>query len=486
MSSVVKNTILMLFGSIGQKIISLAYFTFLVRMLGKNLTGDYTAVLAISTLFVVFIDLGLTNLLIRNGAQNRTDLNQSVSNIFGIKMITSIMAYVAMIIFSYTKFEAGFTTLVAVSGITMILDSIHLTLYGYLRAIGRLHYEAIGMIMSQFITLVLGTIFLLGHAPLISLIFAFTIASAINVLFSYHCARKKGLILVKPETSRKLKKILLTALPFTLAIAFGRFYSYADIVILKIIRGSAEVGIYSTPSKISFAFQFIPLAFTAALYPRLSELAKNNPEQFKKSLTQSIGYLLLIAAPISFGIFILAKPIVLLAFTEKFIESVLPLKIMILSLIFSFVSFPLGAALNACGQEKKQTVVTAIALIINVIANALLIPTLGAVGAAWSALLGNCVLGVLGFFFLPAQYRASLAIIGKTSVKLTVAIISMCLLILYTQAIWGITILSIFAGGVAYTGVALAIGLIGRQDIMYLRTMFRRAEMPGPTDVISQ
>ncbi|OGH64359.1 MAG: hypothetical protein A2821_03235 [Candidatus Magasanikbacteria bacterium RIFCSPHIGHO2_01_FULL_41_23] len=477
MSSVVKNTVFILFGSIGQKIISLAYFTFLVRMLGKDLTGDYTAALALSTLFVVFIDLGLTNVLIRNGAQNQSNLSQSISNIFAIKILTSIIAYTAMMIFSFNKFDAAFSLLVAASGITMILDSVHLTLYGYLRALGKLNYEAVGMIMSQTITLILGTSFLLLRWPILTLILAFTVASAINVIYSFYQAKKSGFVFKRPETTERLRLVLWSALPFTTAIILGRFYSYADIIILKIIKGSGEVGVYSTPSKISFAFQFIPLAFTAALYPHLSELAKNNTAQFRLVLTNSIRYLLLISAPISLGIFILAKPIVLLAFTEKFIASVAPLKIMILSLIFSFVSFPLGAALNACGAEKKQTAIVAVALIINLIGNAFLIPKLGAMGAAFSALIGNCILGVAGFWFLPSDFRPHLNILIKTALSLGIAVFLMSISVIYTQATLQNLFLSMIVGGAVFISLAFTLGLIAKKDLIYLKSAFGKTKI---------
>ena len=61
------------------------------------------------------------------------------------------------------------------------------------------------------------------------------------------------------------------ALPFALAGIFTKVYSYIDTVLLSSFLGSKAVGYYSIPSKITFAFQFIPMAFSAALFPAMSK-----------------------------------------------------------------------------------------------------------------------------------------------------------------------------------------------------------------------
>lgn len=477
MPSVARNTAIMLIGSIGQKIVSLGYFAFLARWFSsdKALLGDYTAALAFSTIFVVFVDLGMNNILIRNAAQDKESSSYLTSQILCIKIFSGILAYAALIITGIVQgFDSYFLTLIAITGIAMLLDATHLTFYGFLRAQGKLQYEAWALTGSQIITMSIGVVGLLLGAKVKFLLGSFVATSVANVWYSYAQAKKHGLVLSWPNSIlRTGRGILKTAWPFSLALIFGRFYSYSDIILLKILRGAEEVAIYSTPSKISFAFQFVPLAFMAALYPRLSELAKVNYAEFKNALSLSIKYLLLIAAPISAGTFILAKPIIIFAFSEKYVSSVVPMQILIISLIFAFISFPLGAALNASGEERKQTWLTAATLVVNVVANFIYIPLYGATGAAWAALLGNTTLGVAGFFLLPKHLRADFSILGPVLVKLLLSIGCM------SAAVWEIyrTTNNLFAaiivGGVLYVGMIGLTGLLSLSEIKNLK--FRRA-----------
>lgn len=470
MSSVARNTATMLIGSIGQKIISLVYFAFLVRQLTHNETGDYTAALAFSTLFVVFVDLGMNNILIRKSAQDQESSSFLTSQILCVKIFSGIIAYLALIATGILRgFENSFLILIAIAGIAMLLDATHLTFYGYLRARGKLHYEAWALTGSQLLTMLIGTIGLVMGAKVPFLLSAFAITSAGNVCYSYYQAKKHGLTLSWPGSIIHAGRgILKAAWPFSLALIFGRFYSYSDIVLLKILKGSEAVAIYSTPSKISFAFQFIPLAFMAALYPRLSELAKDKPQEFKTALSLSIKYLLLIAAPISVGTFILAKPIIVFAFTEKFLNSITTMQILIVSLIFAFISFPLGAALNASGHERRQTWLTAGTLLVNVIANLIYIPQYGATGAASAALLGNFTLGTVGFFLLPKQLRVDFSILGPVLIKLLLAVGSMGFAVYEVYQSSTNLFLAIGIGGLVYTGLVALTGLLKKSELKKL------------------
>ncbi len=469
--NVARNTAIMLIGSIGQKIVSLVYFAFLVRQLTQGETGDYSAALAFSTLFVVFVDLGMNNILIRNAAQDKESSSYLTSQILCIKIFTGILAYTALMATGLIRgFETNFLILIAITGVAMLLDATHLTFYGFLRAQGKLHYEAWALTGSQLLTMTVGTIGLLMGAKVAFLLCAFAITSAANVWYSFVQAKKHGLNLTWPDSLSKAGRgILKTAWPFSLALIFGRFYSYSDIILLKMLKGSEAVAIYSTPSKISFAFQFIPLAFMAALYPRLSELAKANYAEFKNALSLSIKYLLLIAAPISVGTFILAKPIIIFAFTDKFLDSVVPMQILIVSLVFAFISFPLGAALNASGQERRQTWLTAGTLLVNVIANFIYIPIYGATGAAWAALLGNTTLGTVGFFLLPKHFRADFKILGPVLIKLFICVGSMGATVWETYNSSENLFLSIIVGGIVYVGLVWLTGLLSVSEIKKLR-----------------
>src|SRR3989338_165380 len=269
--SIAKNTAFMTFASVGQKIISFVYFTLIARTIGAEGTGKYFFALAFTTVFVIFVDLGLTNVLVREAAKQRDKMREYFSTVLSVKIILGILTYAAAAVtIGALGYPVETRHLVYLSAVTMLFDSLHLTIYGVLRAVGDLKWEAISIVGSQAITLVLGSIFLYTGQPLIYLILAFTISSFLNVIYaSVVLWRKYGISLKAKFGAAAFGYLGKIAVPFAIAAIFARVYSYADTLILSKLAGDQAVGWYSVPYKITFAFQFIPLALIAALYPRL-------------------------------------------------------------------------------------------------------------------------------------------------------------------------------------------------------------------------
>ncbi len=475
MASAVKNTTFMTVASIFQKVIAFGYFTLIARQLGAVGTGKYFFALSFTTVFVVFVDLGLTNVFIREAAKAKQKLGEYLSTILSIKIGLGGLSYVAVfIVINAMGYEIDTRHMVYLSGITMLFDSLHLTLYGSLRALGELKYEAISIVGSQFLTLILGSYFLFSGFPLIFLILAFTISSAANVLFVIGVLTIKHKVSLRPsfnkETSRHLIRI---AVPFALAAVFARVYSYIDSILLSKMIGDAAVGFYSIPYKITYAFQFIPLALVAALYPRFSEYFVHDKAKLSYIFERGVKYLLLIALPIAIGISILSKDIILLLYTEEYISSVLPLKILIMSLIFSYLSFPIGAFLNACDRQKMQTTIVGVVMLVNIALNLILIPRYDIVGAAIAALVGNILLTVFGYVIVPKITRVSHSYIAKAFVQILLAAGCMGLLVFAVNARMHF-LYAILVGAISYPVFLFLFRSITTQELREAMSLVRR------------
>lgn len=434
--SITKNTAFITLAYIGQKVISFVYFTIIARQIGAENTGKYFFALSFTTIFVVFIDLGLTQVLIRESARFKDKTANYFSTVLSAKLFFAFFTYLATIIaINLLGYSEETKHLVYLSAVTMVFDSLHLSIYGVIRAIGSLKYEAIGIIASQFITLALGSVFLYLDLPLIYLIAAFTIPSFLNVCYaSLVMSKKYGIRLNLHLDKNDLKLFLRLAAPFALAAIFARIYSYIDSVLLSKMMGDSAVGWYSIAYKITFAFQFIPMALTASIYPRFSEYFLQDKESLASVFERSLKYLWIVVFPIAIGIAILARDIVLSIYSTDYFNSILPLQILILGLIFSFVSFPIGAFLNATNRQTTQTIIVFCVLVLNVVLNIILIPQYGVIGAAISATVGNVLLTAVGYYFISRSSNISHKFISLTFLQVLVAGVIMGL------AVWQINI----------------------------------------------
>lgn len=189
---ITQNTAIMTAASVGQKIIAFVYFTVIARQIGVEGTGKYFFALSFTTLFVVLIDLGFTTVLIREAARIRERLDDFLSSVLAVKLLLGTATYGIMALtIGLLDHDTETRHMVYLSGLTMLFDSLHLTFYGVLRALGDLRYESISMIGSQLLTMILGSLFLLFDLPLLFLILAFTIPSFLNALFAGTLLKKK-------------------------------------------------------------------------------------------------------------------------------------------------------------------------------------------------------------------------------------------------------------------------------------------------------
>src|SRR3989338_8728064 len=68
-----------------QKILAFIYFWFISNNLFPAQLGQYIFALSFTTLFSIFVDLGLSPILIREAAKNQAQANLYLKNVLGLK-----------------------------------------------------------------------------------------------------------------------------------------------------------------------------------------------------------------------------------------------------------------------------------------------------------------------------------------------------------------------------------------------------------------
>ena len=435
MSKIVKNTTYLTLAFVGQKILAFVYFTLIARFLGTENIGIYTFTLSFTTLFAIFVDMGLSSVLVRECSKVKEKAENFLGNVLAMKTIFAFFTLIALFI-TINIVEGSETVrhMVYLSAVLMFLDSFILSFWAVFRGFQNLKYEAISVIISQAIVLIIGSFVLYLRLPLYFLIISFICGSIFTFIYSFVLLNKK--LNIKPRLifNKKMIKILLSyAIPFAFLGLFSRFYSNFDTVLLKYLggeNGEEWVDIYSVPYKITFALQFIPSAFSAAIYPAMSEYYVSSKENLKKLFEKSMYLLIIFALPASVGIGLLADQIILRIYKEPFISSILPLQILIAGMVFSFISFPIGALLNASNNQVKNTINMALVLAFNVIGNFILIPRFSYIGASVMALSSQALLFLLSLRYCNKIIDYNKKYLLLVTFKSVIAVVFMAIVVL--------------------------------------------------------
>ena len=482
--TITKNTTFLTASYIMQKFLSFFYFVLIARYIGVEDLGKYTFALSFTTMFAVFIDLGLTQALIRETAKFWDKASNYIYTIIGIKTILSFSIYViVVIVINLMGYPPLTKMLVYLSGLLMVLDAMTLSFWGLFRGAQNLKYEAIAVVINQIIILSLGIPILLMHLPLPFLMVPFIVGSLFNFIFSQVMLRKKlGLKLRFGFDEDVLQFMIGIALPFALIAIFSRIYGYVDSVLLSYLQGDRAIGLYATAMKIPFALQFIPAAFAAAIFPAFSYYYVHNKAQLKLSFDKAMLFLTVIAVPISFGIYSIADKVILTLVGPEYFDSILVLQIMVFGLIFVFLNFPLGALMNSCDKQVTNTVLVGIVMVINIVANLIVIPIYSYIGAAVVFLFSHSLLFILSLIIARKIIPYSRRYLLTTFAKTILASVLMTIIVLSLKQYIHFSIL-ILIGGAFYLTFMYMIRAFSKDDIAFLVNIFKKKK---PEEVVSE
>ncbi len=474
--SVAANAAWLLVATTAQKALSFVSFTIVANIVGPSTTGLFHFAVSITSIFVTFSDLGLTPVLIREMAGDEERGRAFLARAIRLKLLLIPLAVLGVLGYAALTDITGVTFMaVLVACFVMSCDAVSVLWYGAIRGRRVLKHEAVGILAGQICTAIVSIAAAILGWGAVGLVFGLLAGSIWNVIWSLRQARALGLT-SRMTTEWPLKRIVQLATPFALAGIFVKIYSYVDTLLLKQFHPDEVVGHYAVAYKVTYALQFLPLAFVAALYPSLSAAhSSGKKEEIEQLLTGSLRLMMLAGVPLAALLSALAEPIITAAY-PKFVGSIVPLSILPWVLIPIFLDFPVGSLLNATNRAHLKTTAMGVAMIVNVIANFLLVPTYGAMGAAWSGVVSFWLLLFVGLIFVrndvPWKWMTFLSLRGAGAA----IAIWYPTLVLARETPWYV---ACFSGALLALFVVFLFGLVAPEDMKRVYGWLRRK--PEPT-----
>lgn len=384
----------------GQKLIAFVAFYLIARLTGPHVTGAYFYGVSVTSVFVILSDLGMTPVVIRAIASGREDGEKLFATVIRAKMLLVPIAVLASLGYGVLMHQTPeIMGTIALACVAMAADAFHLVLYGTLRGKQNLKPEALGMLIGQLISAISAVTAALMHWGPMGLAGALALGSIWNVIWASRASLKHGIHLATP-TWGDLHCLAMEAWPFAVAGMSVKVYSYIDSLMIQAYKGTVAVGYYAVAYKMTYAMQFLPLTFTAALYPALSyAYANKQHDELKKTFLGSLRFMAAIAFPISAGLSALAPRLMPALYGDAFRGAIPAMEILPWVLIPIFLDFPVGSLLNGSNRAHLKTIAMVGTMVANALLNALFVPTYGPLGAAWAGVFSFTLLYAIGIGF---------------------------------------------------------------------------------------
>jgi O-antigen/teichoic acid export membrane protein len=171
-----------------------------------------------------------------------------------------------------------------------------------------------------------------------------------------------------------------------------------DILMLGVMRGAEDVGLYAAASRLAFLLGYVMMAAEMIIAPIMARLyAKREEERLQKMLTYSVRISFLAVSPLGLALIFFGEEI-LAVFGDEFSSAHFALTILAAGRLTHVAFGPGALLLSMTGHEKIVAVVLAAAALANVMGNVILIPYYGIRGAAIAAVVSlvlmRCVLSI--------------------------------------------------------------------------------------------
>ena len=112
-------------------------------------------------------------------------------------------------------------------------------------------------------------------------------------------------------------------------------------------------------------------------------------------------------------------------------------------------------------------------MVLNIVLNLVLIPRIGVAGAATAALVGNTLLSLIGYFFLPQIAPIDHAKYFSTFVRVMLCGMAMGLIV-YMVNVYSNIAVAIVVGAAVYTGMVFVTRLITKAEILEAVKMIKK------------
>ena len=391
------------------------------RSLGPSGFGEFTKIFVFVGYFYIIADFGLNSIFVKEAQSYTRDKEKSVNNLFkAILTLRVVIAFFLVLIAIMVAFflpynseaSTGFSPLVKtgimIASLTIITQALFTTANGFFQKKLRYDFSAIAAISGSIVMVLATAIIYFTTRSLLLFVSIYILGGLTYVAASFFLISKK--LDYKFFTSfdlTKSKALLLSAWPIGVALILNLLYFRADVFILASFRSSAEVGLFALGYQFFEAALAVPIFFTNALYPLLSEAFAKNIEEFKKIVRNWALYLVAFSIILTICLLLISFLIPLI-FDSRFEDSKTTLQILALGMPFFFLSALFWHVLIIYNKQKLLIYVYAAGAIFNLTVNLIFIPIFGYRAAAITTVISEAFIMLLLTGALKLKIRGSI------------------------------------------------------------------------------
>lgn len=390
MNSIFQNTGIAVLQNVFNILISIFVNGYIAGQLGTGGYGKFVFAFSFPLLFSVIADFGLQGYYTKRIAADKGQTRRHLGDMTALRLVTSLVAIaiaatsVALIPLTPVGLKATAIGIFAI----LVAQTYITNAWSAFMAHEDMKYVAVSNIISRVLVAALSIGVLRLGGGVLGVTSVYAVGYVVQVVYCQLVLVKRGWTPVFSISLPALGSILKEARPFALFGVFSYLALQIDKTMLALISGDDALGIYNAASSICQNSNMLSLAVANAVFPSLvSSYKERRLREFSDKVGLALKWLMLMGAPLAIIVGFYAQDIVFFIYRNpKYKPTILVLQILIWMLPIDLVGRMLRYALIAGDREHIVTWYYGIALILNLMLNALLLPKLAFIGAAIAAI----------------------------------------------------------------------------------------------------
>ncbi len=389
--TIAKNTFLLTIGLMVGRILAVFIIKKMTPLLGPDGMGVWAWATEVTSIVLVITNFGLGTLITREISRARGMTWHIMRAALGVRWLVGAVCYLLLLAYVYlTGKDALARSAMLVTALAVFIESSAMACDAVLQAHEKVQYQTVSQLVSAVVYFGLAFWFLDAGYGLMGVVWANFASRLVRLLVIVPLMRwrtgpwRRQL----PEDARPAGMAWMAKLgwPLFLSTMLGIVYFKIDIAMLTEMVGEAATGIYFLGHRPLDYLLFLPSLFATAFFPAMARYGTSS-EDVARLGERALRYLLWAMLPLTLFIVFVAAPIIHWfegrgGADTDFADSIVILRIVMLSVAFQSASYVFNRLLIAAGREKVFVTIATVPLLTNVILNLVLIPRYTYYGAA--------------------------------------------------------------------------------------------------------
>ena len=373
------NTLILSIGTFSSKLLVYFLMPLYTALLSTEQYGTADLITNAANLLIPFCCIGITHAVFRFSVDDQEDKGVIFSTGISVFLRSSAIFLILSPLLFFVSYINEYVWLLIVY---VLCANIHAICAEYVRAKGRTVLFSAQGIVGTVLTILFNLVFLIGFdMGVVGYVLSVAVADAITTLLLIICDKLWQDFSFKSVSKAKTREMLKYSLPMMPTTVIWWITNVSDRYIVTYMKGAGANGIYSAAYKIPTLITLVATVFIEAW--QFSVMSDSKKEEDVKSFFADIferyQSIMFMGCSLIIPFSQIATSILL---NEAYYEAWRFIPTLLVAAVFSSLTTFIGTVYTVSKKTVMSMVTALFGAVLNIVLNILLIPSMGAQGAA--------------------------------------------------------------------------------------------------------